>query len=207
MHHVSKLIITFTALCLLSACSTTSVTTSTFDGPKYSGPLFSKVLVIGVADNYSNRAEFERALAGELRSDGAAATPIHTVINRDTDIDREALEKLVEKHGFDAVLITRVINREETPRIKEGTSDTQAVRKDGGLIDLFRYEYEEINEPDRLTLAVNVVITSELFSALTGNRVWAIESDIPEGDSTHALIADAVDAVIRATRKDRLIGR
>ncbi len=207
MHRHPRLTLTIATLFVLSACSTTSVTTSTFDGPKYSGPAFSKALIIGVADNYSDRAEFERALASELRSGKAEATPIHTVVERNTEINRETLETLIAKHGFDSVLITQVVNREAAPQLKEGSSETKVVRKGGSVIDLFRYDYEEINEPDQLTLAVDIIIMSELFSAATSSGVWAVESDIPEHNSTRALIADAVDAVAGAVRKDRLIAK
>ena len=60
---------------------------------------------------------------------------------------KASIEKLVEEHGFDSVLITRVLNRDAEGKLKVGSSSAKKIRKDGRPGNLFRYDYEEINEP------------------------------------------------------------
>jgi hypothetical protein len=194
-------------LALLSACSTPTRTTSSFDGTKYSGPVFSNLLVLGVADNYNNRAEFERTLASRIRSDRTAATPVYTLVKKDTVIDRDVVLKLVEEGGYDAVLIARVLNRDVASKVKDGAPAAKVTTKGGNVVDLFRYDYEELDNPQEIEMALNVVVSTEVFTTATNSRVWAIESDTPERDSPQLVILDAVDAITEALRKDKLIGK
>ena len=205
MHYVSKLVLALVTLVLVSACSTPSRTVSTFDGPKYSGPDFEKVLVIGIADNYNNRAEFERLLASQIRLSGSGATAYYSLANKEDPIDRAAIEKIVADGGFDAVLITRVLNRDFESKTKTGAAEVKKSRKTGGAIDLFRYDYEELNKPVRQTVAVKIVISSELFATVSSGLVWAIEAEVANEGSNAALIDDAAKAVARGLRKDGLI--
>jgi hypothetical protein len=191
----------------VAACGSTSKTTSTFEGPAYAGPAFSNMLVIGIADSYNSRATYERTLAQEISKGGTQATAYYTLTKMDDPIDREAVEKLVNDHGFDSVLITRVLNRDAEGKLKVGSSSAKKIRKDGRPANLFRYDYEEVNEPVTLSMELNVVISSEVFSTASTERVWAIESDLSKQASVGVLIVDAVDAVSAQLRKDRIVAK
>lgn len=196
------------AMALLAACnSTPSRTVSTFEGPQYQGPAFTKVLIIGMADSYDNRTAFERELAREIGGSGASATPSYTLMAVDAPIERESVVKIVEDGGFDSVLITRPLKRDAAASVKTARASGQAVRKDseGGMPNLFRYDYEELNEPDIISLQYDVVIGSELFSAETKERVWSIEADISDQASIGVLIIDASDIIATQLRTDGLI--
>ncbi len=206
MRHVSKLSVLFCAALAFAACGTTSRTSSTLEGPAYEGAGFSNVLVLGIADNYNNRATFERTLVKEIESDSVAATAHYSLTKMDDEIDRASIEKLVEEGGFDAVLITRVLNREFDSKLKVGSSSTKVTRKDADRVaDLFRYEYQELNEPVSLTTEINVIISSELFSTASRSRVWAIESDISDAESVGLLVLDAAAIVARQLRRDNML--
>jgi hypothetical protein len=192
---------------LVAACGSSSRTTSTFDGPAYAGPAFKNMLVIGIADSYNSRATYERTLAQEISEGGTNATAYYTLAEMDDPIDRDSIENLVNEHGFDSVLITRVLNSDGTSKLKVGSSSAKKVRKDGRPANLFRYDYEEINEPVTLSMELNVVISSEVFSAESRDRVWAVESDLSKQASVGVLIVDAVDVVSAQLRKDRIVAK
>jgi len=207
VHHLSKLTLTLITLVFLSACSTSSRTTSTFDGPKYSGPDFTKILVIGIADSYNSRAEFERLLASQIRSGGTEATAYYSRANKDDVIDRAAIERIVKDGGFDSVLITRVLDRSVESKSKTGSAEIKKTRKSGGAIDLFRYDYEELNKPVKQTVAVIVAFSSELFSIESGGLVWAIEAEIANEEGSAVLIDEAARVVSRELHKDGLTAK
>jgi hypothetical protein len=166
---------------------------------------FSSILVIGVADNYEGRAKFERKLASELRAAGTTATALYVAAGGNKPIEREAIEALVQANGYDAVLISRVLNRNTDASMKAGSSASKAVRKDGGGIDLFRYDYEELNEPTTWNVELSVTISTELFAASDSQRVWAIESSISDKDYVEDVINEAADIIVRRLNRDRLI--
>ena len=205
MHIVSRPVGLIFFLLALAACSSSGRTVSTFEGPAYQGPAFRNLLVIGIADSYDNRAAFERTLAKEIASSGASATACYTLVDKDAPIDRPTIEKLVDEGNFDAVLITRALNREFNTKVETGSPSAKAVRKEGGAANLFRYDYEELNEPATLSMELNVVIGSELFSAESREKVWGIEADISDQASVGVLVIDASDVVASRLRKDGLI--
>jgi len=192
------------ALFALSACGPTSRTISTLEGPAYVGPEFEKVLVLAIADSYNSRALFERTLVREISASGTSATAHYTLTKIDDPIDRSAIEKLVQTGGFDSILITRVLDSNFVRKEQTGSAATKVTVKDNAL---FRYDYEELNEPVTLALGVNAVISSELFSVASGSKVWAIQSDLSDETNIDIAVIDAAEVVAQRLRRDGLVAR
>jgi hypothetical protein len=207
VRHVLRPAILIGYLLVAAACASSGRTVSTFEGPAYQGPGFRNILVIGVADSYNSRATFERTLAKDIASGGASATPYYTLVKMDTPIDRPTIEKLVTEGSYDGVLITRVLNSDVDSSLKVGTSSAKKVRKDGSAANLFRYDYEELNEPVTLTMAMQVVIASDLFSVESREKVWSVESTVANEAGVEVLVVDASRNVAARLRKDGLIPR
>ena len=199
----------FSIICMVAlgfaACGPSNSTRSTFDGPDYSGPAFTRVLVVAVAGDYNNRADFERMLARELAANGTTATPYYTLVDMNAPIDRPSVKEQVQAGKFDSVLITQVVNRDVDSEIKAGSSATKTTRHEGGGVELFRYDYEELNEPATVSMDLNVVIDVEMFSVKSKGLVWAIESDLSHHESREELMLDAIDIVARELRRDGLV--
>lgn len=205
MRHISRLAVLICSMLVLAACASSGRVVSTFEGPAYQGPAFRNVLVIGIADSYNNRATFERTLAQDIAASGAQATALYTLVDKDTPINRATVEKVVDEGSFDSILITRALNRDFKSTAKTGSPSAQAVRKDGSAANLFRYDYEELNEPATLSMELNIVIGSELFAAASREKVWSIEADISDQASVGVLVIDASDVITSRLRKDGLI--
>lgn len=188
-----------------SACSTTSVSNQTVSS--YAGPGFNNILVIGVANDFESRALFERSLVSEIKAAGANAAALYTMAGGNKPVERSAIETLVQENGYDAVLISRVLNRDTEVGVKSGSAGAKAVRKDGRPVNLFRYDYEELNEPPSLDLNLSVTISTEVFAATSSEMVWAIESAVAGTDSIDNLVLESVETVARQLRKYGLISR
>jgi hypothetical protein len=184
----------------LSSCATSTSTDPTINAS------FSNILVIGVANDYDGRARFERRTVSGLKAEGINATPMYTVGGGNKPIDRALIEELVSTNGYDAVLISRVLSREGESSVKTGSTATKATRREGRAVDLFRYDYEELNEPMILNTTLSVTISTELFAAANSQKVWSIESSISRKDSLDELINEASETIVRRLRKDKLIG-
>ena len=193
------------SLCIIGCtASTGSVTTPGSSGAKDAH--FGNILVIGVANDYEGRAMFERKLVSALRKAGAAATAHHVAAGGNKPIDRESVEGLVAMDGYDAVLISRVLNSESDATFKSGSAGGKAIRKDGRPVNLFRYEYEELNEPMILNMDLTVTLAIELFETTDKEMIWRIESTISDNDMLEDLVDEAIDTIIRRLKRDRLIG-
>jgi predicted transcriptional regulator len=70
---------------------------------------------------------------------------------------------------------------------------------------LFRYNYEELNEPETLNVNMSVKLSSEVFDVESRSLVWAIESNISRKEIVDQLVDDAVKTIIKRLQKDGLI--
>ena len=194
-------------LFLLGACSSTLSTVKTFEDPDYADASFSKILVIGVAGSYESRARWERTMASRISSRGASATAYHSVVGRNQEINRNSVTNAVRANQFDAVLLTRVKSQESDVTVKRGASTAKVSRMDDRPIDLFRYDYEVLNNPESINVETTVVLSTELFAAADEKRIWAIESTVSDKENVSYLIEDAINMIVGELDKDRLIGR
>jgi hypothetical protein len=97
------------------------------------------------------------------------------------------------------------LNRDIAAQSKTGSAATKSIRKSEGAMQLFRYDYEELNEPAILSVGVSVKLSSEVFDTDTGDLVWAIESNISKKDMTDRIVDEAVTIIVRRLQKDSLI--
>ena len=191
---------------LFAACASGPRTVASADVPKYTGSGVNRILVIGVADNYESRTRFERKLASDLRYAGTTATAYYVVAGGDKPIIREEIEKGAVEDGFDAVLISRVTNRDSAAEMKTGPAGAKSTRRDADKpLDLFRYDYEELNEPDMLDVNVNITIRSELFGLPSGDKLWSVETSLTDVNTLSEIIDETSNAVVDRLQSDGLI--
>ena len=197
----------FIAFCaVLAGCSASTGTVRSSGMADYEGAAFTNILVIGVAHDYNGRARFERLLVSKLAEHDVAAVAYYRAMGGNKPIDRASIRHLVETEGFDAVLITRVLNRDNDAAMKSGSVATKSTRMNEGALQLFRYDYEELNEPATLSVEMSVKLSSEVFDVESRNLVWAIESEISKKEMVNQLVDDAVTTIVRRLKKDGLIG-
>lgn len=194
------------AIVLTSACAATSPTASAPNASPSAAFRAENVLVIGFANNYEGRTRFERKLASDLKASGLNATALYAAADGKKPIEREAIEALIERDGYNAVLVSRALETGAAASMKDGTAATKAVRREGNAVNLFRYDYEELNEPAVIDIKLSVRIYTELFAAGSSERIWALESTISRKDSIDELINEASDKIVRQLKRDKLIG-
>ena len=186
---------------LLAACSAATPTSSATAPTAASD--FNNFLVVGVAHDYDARARFERTLVTELKKQGKAATAYYIAAGGNKPIDQETIESLVKSDGFDAVLITRVVNRNTETTTKSASATTTAVRKSNAF---FRYDYEELNEPATLNVSLAIDISSELFDTSNGDLVWQLDTKLSQNEMVSKVVDEAASKISRRLKRDGYIG-
>lgn len=168
---------------------------------------YRNFLVLGLADDYENRAYFESEAVADLRRRGAQATAYHRAVGGNKPIDRESVRAVARSGGYDAVLVTRVLDRSMDVEREQGSVATKATRRDGRPLDFFRYDYEELDEPEALRLQTAVTLSIEVYDAASEQQVWVAELKSSKADSIGELIEDTAAAVIRRLARNDLIAR
>jgi hypothetical protein len=196
-----------TSIILLSACSTTSTkVTKILHDPDYKKARYSNVLVIIVTDNYDHRAQFERTVVSAIRRTGAQATAYYTVVGHNPPVSSSDIMNAVRARNFDAVVFTRVKGHSEVIVAKGATPEAQSSVIGGNLFDLFRYDYEEYQEPENIRMSTNVVMVTQLYDPADQKNVWAIEIDSSDRESTANIIESAAAAIVKHLKRDELVG-
>ena len=191
---------------LVSGCSTTS-SSSTSPGVDPSNERFRNFLVIGVAGNYNSRAQFERMVVSGLKAEGVSARPYHVVAGGNKPLTRDEVVAAIEENGFDAVVVTRVLDTKSDFELRSTVTGTKVTRKDEGFGKLFRYDYEEMDEPLSLTIDMKITFGTTLYSAASQGLVWSSETTGPKADNVGLLIDETAKSVVRQLKRAGKIAR
>ena len=190
----------------LVGCGTSTSITKTLHDKDFKGVRYSNVLVIAVADNYSNRAQFERTVVSAIRRTGAQATAYYTVVGHNPPVTVSGVTNAIRARGYDSVLFTRVKGSTQAIKVTDGSASAQATVKGGNVFNLFRYDYEEHIEPENVQTSTNVVLITELYAAQEQKKIWAIESSSFDRQSVQQIVDSVAESIVKQLRRDKLIG-
>lgn len=205
--HRLNLIVLLSMVFFANACSTSAgVMSSNSDSPAGDSS-FRNFLVVGISDNYDNRAQYERTVVSLLRSRGASATAYYAAVGGNKSIDRESVREILEASSYDAVLVTRVLDRSSEFEVKSGTAVTKITRRDGKPLDFFRYDYEELREPGAIEVRTDANLAIELYRAIDESLVWTMEISKKGVDNVGKLIDDVAEDVVRRLHRDKRIAK
>lgn len=188
---------------LLSGCagSTSSTSTASDSG----GPPFSNFVVIGIAGDYNNRAQFERQLVGELRRAGAEATTYYSIIGSNKPITPDDVRAAVESGDFDAILVTRVLDTNVELKVKKDRTVTDARTIGDRFVNLFRFNYTDYSKPGAIDLKASITFAIEVYDVKTEEIVWSMESS-SRGETNHGLLIDrTAENIAKRLKRERLI--
>ena len=201
------LIAALAALVLGGACAGSAAVTKNLHDREHPGIPFRNVLVIGVADDYNGRAAFEREMVAFIRNLGGDAKAYYRIAGDQPQLSAESVRDAARQGGFDAVLVTRVAGQDFSAEVKRGTAETKATTVGGNVINLFRYDYTELNEPERVDFSGAVTLTTDLYAVMDESVVWSIDTH----SSGHAEIGELIEAqgqaIAAQLRRDRIVGR
>jgi hypothetical protein len=149
----------------VSACASTTLE-QVWRSPSVPGA-FEHVLVFGISKRPGMRREFESTIAAALADKGIQATPAFTLFPNDgPDLRDEEIARVVAEHGFDAVLVTRLVGVTSERRY---VSTADYMRPSHGFYEYYHYGYESAYTTDQEV----VVLDTNLYAAASAELVWS----------------------------------
>jgi len=150
---------------------------------------YGKVVLVAVSEDFDRRRVFENSLAAELAAGGTVGLPsTRTMLTTDV-LDRESVAALVKAAGADAVLVTRLAYEGVDVRQKRArevlkmenpsappTAATNA--EEPYFYNVYTYDYSVSAEPPSLEIERDIVVTTDLFEAGAGKRIYTIRSQV-----------------------------
>jgi hypothetical protein len=173
--------------CCAAACASTKLV-SVYADESFAGPTFEKLLVIGLGATEGGRAAFESAVVARLGAQGVLGVASHDVIVAIEDVSRARVRRLARQQGYDAVLVTRLLDvRKETRYEPPFYGDFYGYWGHyGGYIAMPGYVIE----------TTTLVVETSLFDAATGKVVYSAESQTFQPRSRETVIEELVPLVV-----------
>jgi hypothetical protein len=169
------------ALLVLVSCSSTSTKfTDVWRDKAFEGQ-FTRMLIIGAAEDQNVRAFYEDEFTRELARRGLDARSSYPEIPPEKVFDKEAILETSRALGADAVLVTAVVERR---KVKKGyriqfvpfTKNEEETRRpgSGGLDEGYQAEGRTLRDPEK----VMVRLAINLYDVETQKLVWSAASKL-----------------------------
>jgi hypothetical protein len=168
-----------------------------YERPNPAHAPYSTLLVVGVHDDRAIRRQFEDALARALDAAPTRAVASNAVMGAETVLDATAVQAAAQATNADAVLITRLVDVRTESEVEEGRVSATAERRDDTIVDFFRYDYVEYQDPMTISTVHTVICATDLYDVRANAKTWSIESTAFEKETATEVIAD-ISAVIRS---------
>lgn len=205
MRHLTAPSVLILSLALVGCVSNDNIT-RLYLAPGHQGTEYSKVLVVGAHKNHDLRRRFEASVVRSLNDVGTAAVASTTALGADVDLNHESVVGAAEETQSSAVLVTRLLDADSRVAFQDGRVDIEAERRgDIPLLDFFRYDYVEYQDPMTIDTIYTVVLATDLYSAADESRIWGIESASVDKHSVEDVIDSAAVTIVRQLRRDGLI--
>ncbi len=188
-------------------CSQSTTVDVTRYGQQWDQP-HSRILIIGLSNSRNRRDRWETVMADTLRRSGMMAWASTSLMDPTTDLSRETILPVVEESGADLVLVTRLVREDVKASEVQGYTGAKTQRKtENPVIDFFRYDYKEYEEPGYVLLSTTVRLTTDVFETRAGRLLLTIDTTTRDKDSEFDLLVDVTEAIDRRLRREQLTAR
>ena len=197
---------------LLTGCSNiTKITKSYVDDTRVGKPV-KNVLVIAVIEDVQIREIFETYFMKRLNVIGVEAISSFNLLSIDLNTApekeaaiKEAILKIVDEYGNDAVVITRLAGFEETEVFSRSNRLARNVYV--GYYGFYNYGYawDGAYAPTIYGEHMQISLETRLYDVKTESLIWAGESQTMDPKTTGQAIGQVIDVVMKELRKNGLL--
>ena len=186
----------FSFVFLIISCAGTELTHKQVN-EAYKGKPVSDILVIAITGNEDSRRSFERKFVARLKSAGVEAISSEEAIPMPANLElkKEMILSAVNQFENDAVIITRLIDRE----VKEVYTHGGTAR--GGY---YGY-YSRHSAPGYASTSKTYRLETNLYDVKTEKLIWSGQSKTLSKDSKYQIINDVIKVVLNDLQKNKLI--
>ncbi len=190
----------------IAAAGAGAVAAKKDDGKAATESRARKVLVVMVATDPSTRSSVEDVVAGEISLRGTAATASH-VLFPELPKERGPFEQKVAAEGFDAVVVGRLVARDDKSTYKEGTESYQAHYLGQDFWGGYWYTYSEVYLPEYLSKETRVRVRADFWrgTGQGGKLVWSGTTDVFDPMTLSQAAREIGVSIAKALSKAKLI--
>ena len=149
---------------------------------------YQNILVIALFEKFDSRRRLEKAVVQQLSELGIEAVASTSRMNTKTPVTRQTFLPMVDELESDAVLVTRLVDV-KAKLVMEDSASPEASYKvlsadfyrnyyhPASYYNVWEVELAEYVEPQSFGSKSQLVLATTLYSVLSHEAVWAIETD------------------------------
>ena len=182
---------------------------TSWKNPNYKGQRFHKILVMGVSNNPSVRADFEDALSSKIGHPGVEAIPGNTILLRPegTKLDLDYVRGQVRSFHIDAVVVSRLVKVDKSVTYVPGQTYYMPYPYYRTFYGYYSTIYPVVYSPGYERKDTTVRIETNLYAATEpdGEIIWTGISDSFNPASAHKVIDGLVKMVVKELEKEGIL--
>ena len=157
----------------------------------------NQILVIGIAENDTNRRIFEDSFSEELGEQGVNAAPSYRILPDSERLSKESIQQAIRGRGIQGVLVTRLVQVDEREKYVPPKTYVQPGYYGRGLYGYYGRGYEVVHQPGYTVHTTIVRLETHLYDASSAELLWAAHSDTLNPKS----IDDGIESVTQKLSK------
>lgn len=207
----STSLLLLTATAWLYGCAGVSVKSAWQDGvPRHQ--TFSRLLIVGVSQDYNLRCAYESTFASQLRSAATTVFSSCDLMNSKEPLTRENIERAIASVHADAVLATRLVSLaashgEGNSSDTRGDSRYKAIDYGYGAYGMPVIYAEFQTAPPLTSLTSSIHIVTKLYATSDATLLYTLDTKTKsqEINSTQATLLEITAPTADRLRRDGLI--
>ena len=173
--------------------------------PDFTGGPIKKVLVIGIAQKEERRQVFENQFMTTFRNAGIAAEASYNLIPNEEKLTKEIVDAAIEGKGFDAVILTRMIDIDLKTEHHSGGYSVLPGGYYNSLYGYYGYSYTAVRAPDYTDYKEIYSLETTLYEVPSEKLIWTVQSQSVRKVSIYDTIKDFTSKIIKRLKKDGLV--
>ncbi len=208
----SRTLLLFGIAAILGACASGPQVTKTLDVVESADAPYQKFLVITLLSSFDSRRYLEDEVVKQLSELGSDAVASTSMMNSRTPVTRQTFLAMVDKIGADAVLVTQLASLKSKGTVKDMNPEATINIRPTYYYNVWSVEQTEYVEPQAVDFEHSLVLTTQLYSVLKKESVWAIESRTRikvnfDDMANYSVIVNEAKAITSHLSTDRLLAR
>ena len=196
-----------TLAAVAAGCAAPTQLTSSWADPAAAGHTYNKIVVVGVTPKTSGRRMYEDAFVHELQSRGVNAVSSYTISGDKLDKDQAAAK--LQEIGADAVLVTRLVDKETVETYYPPTYSTYAAPSAyyGGWYGYYNMGYTYMSSPGYVAQDHVFKVETNLYNVAQDKLAWSglTETTLSSYDAPEREIDPLIYTLVTDMEKHHII--
>ncbi len=161
---------------LLGACATGTHVTRVQNLAETADAPYENILVIALFESFDARRYLEKEVVQSLSERGIEAVASTSMMDSRTPATRQTFVAMLDKIGADAVLVSQLASFDIAAKRKDMNPESTYNFRPTYYYNVWSVELTEYVEPQGVQFDNSIVLATQLYSALSQETVWGIES-------------------------------